>query len=224
MRSEEHLQPAPGALGEVDAGLIGIEDPGNITLTFSSPIFNGVGADLAVFENAWEVMEPPDYVVGTGYWFAELAYVEVSSDGVNFARFPSTSLNEEDDLWTDYGRDFAAIDITNTDNLAGIHASLVGTLFDLDDLLLDPLVIAELVDLDDIGFVRIVDIPGDGSFLDASGNPILDAWPTVGFGSGGHDLDAVAALHIVPEPGTVALMVLGLAGLGLCGRSRSVVS
>ena len=96
-------------------------------------------------------------------------------------------------------------------NLVGIHASGQGTLFDLNDLLADALVQGGLVDLSAIAFVRVVDVPGDGSFLDSLGNPILDAWVTTG--SGGVDLDAVAALHLVPEPGTLLLVGLGLAAL-----------
>jgi len=55
-------------------------------------------------------------------------------------------------------------------------------------------------------------VPGNGSFLDSLGNPILDAWPTTG-SSAGLDLDAVAALHVVPEPGTLALLALGVGAL-----------
>jgi hypothetical protein len=191
------------SLGDLTAAQIAANaDPGEITLTFSTPITNGAGADLAVFENAFS---------SAGFWFAELGYVEVSSDGVNFARFPSVSLNTEADLNVGFGRNFALIDRTNVNNLAGIHASGQGTLFDLNDLLADALVQGGLVDLSAIAFVRIVDVPGDGSFLDSLGNPILDAWVTTG--SGGVDLDAVAALHLVPEPGTLLLVGLGLAAL-----------
>ena len=197
------------ALGDLTAAEIaGGVDPGEITLTFSRPITNGAGADLAVFENAF---------VANGAWFAELGWVEVSSDGVHFARFPSVSLNTEADLFTSFGRDFALIDRSNVRNLAGVHQANQGTLFDLDDLLGDALVQAGLVDLGAVGFVRVVDVPGDGSFLDSLGNPILDAWLTVG--NGGLDLDAIAALHVVPEPGTLLLVGLGLAGIGLRRRS-----
>jgi hypothetical protein len=193
------------SLGDLTAAQIGgAVPPGQITLTFSTPITNGAGADLAVFENAFN---------SGAFWFAELGFVEVSSDGVNFARFPSVSLNTEADLNVGFGRNFALIDRTNVDNLAGIHGTGQGTLFDLDDLLADALVQGGLVDLGSIGFVRIVDVPGNGSFLDSLGNPILDAWVTTG--SGGVDLDAIGALHVVPEPGTLLLVGFGLATLAV---------
>ena len=64
------------------------------------------------------------------------------------------------------------------------------------------LVLDGTVDLNDITFVRIVDILGSGDFRDSEGNPILDNWPTTG--SGGFDLRAVGAFHagivVIPEP------------------------
>jgi len=158
--------------------------PGRVTLSFDVPIHNGAGADLAVFENA--------YMVGD-YTFAELGYVEVSTDGVNFARFPSVSLTES--LVGAYGN----IDATDVYNLAGKHVNhegtSFGTPFDLQTLADDPMVVGEQVDLSEINYVRIVDIPGSGDFLDAASpaNPIYDAWWT--WGSGGVDLEAIGALH-----------------------------
>jgi hypothetical protein len=139
---------------------------------------------------------------------AELAYVEVSSNGVDFARFSSVSLTPG--LVKSYG----TIEVSNVHNLAGKHPNAngrcVGTPFDLDDLADHPSVLSGAVDLNDIRFVRIVDIPGSGDFLDeassqtdpaaepgwryyAKDHPIYDAWPTVG--SGGFDLEAVGVLH-----------------------------
>ncbi|ABG50259.1 cell surface protein [Trichodesmium erythraeum IMS101] len=53
--------------------------PGEITLTFDSGISNGTGAEFAVLENGFNNL---------GGIFAELEFVEVSSDGVNFAPVP----------------------------------------------------------------------------------------------------------------------------------------
>jgi hypothetical protein len=164
--------------------------PGEITMTFATPIANGDGADLAVFENG--LVE-----TGTGKVFAELAYVEVSSDGLNFARFPSDSLTASP--VSAYG----AIDVTNVFNLAGKHANnnasattvgdSWGTPFDLEDLLDHVLVTTGLLDLDAVNYVKVVDIPGTGDFVDADGDPIYDAWMTQG--SGGFELEAIGVLN-----------------------------
>ncbi|EIQ01716.1 hypothetical protein OpiT1DRAFT_00289 [Opitutaceae bacterium TAV1] len=226
-------------------GFIGIDNPGEIILTFDVPIANGKGADFVVFENG--------FISGggagvAGQTFAELAYVEVSTDGVHFARFPSIFLGE-DKLVGDYG----TVDPTDVYNLAGKHANAYGaswgTPFDLDSLvdyanlvaaLLDAgialneeqmallqaaidanraLVEAGDLDLNEINFVKIVDIPGDGSFKDSIGNSIYDAWVTVG--SGGFDLEAVGVINDInsvstpiPEPATTWLL-LGLCVLGM---------
>ena len=73
-------------------------------------------------------------------------------------------------------------------------------------------------------YVRLVDIPGSGDFLDSQGNPILDAWRTGG-GSGGFDFRlgpgvGVGVIHAtaVPEPGMLAFLALGTVGLGIAGR------
>ena len=50
---------------------------GAITLTFDKRISNGDGWDFAVFENSFSD------------GFLELAYVEVSADGINFLGFPT---------------------------------------------------------------------------------------------------------------------------------------
>jgi hypothetical protein len=178
-------------------------------LRLASTAFNGPGADLAVFENAGTFFDDP-------FVFAELAFVEVSSDGTHFARFPAVSLNTESDgLITPFGRAFAGVDSTNINNLAGYHPQGFGTPFDLADLASNPAVVDGLVDLGAISFVRLVDIPGDGSVVDSLGNPILDAWLTAG--SGGFDLDAVGVINAVPEPTAWLLLV---AGAGLAAITR----
>jgi hypothetical protein len=177
--------------------------PGEITLRMASPLRNGPGWDLAVFENAFTFFPPDD-----DKSFAELAYVEVSTDGVTFARFPAESLTTT--LFEPFGPSFAGIDPTDVHNLAGALGGLVGTPFDFAELATLPEVVSGDVALDNIQYVRLIDIPGDGSSLDAQGRAILEAWPTTDltFGNGGLDLDAVAGRYAVPEPATLALLAV----------------
>jgi hypothetical protein len=187
---------------QIEQGIL----PGSITLAFDTAITNGAGADFAVFENAGTFFTDP-------FVYAELAYVEVSSNGTDFVRFPSVSLNAEADLVTPFGRDFAGVDTTNIHNLAGVHPAGFGTPFDLAELASLPEITGGSVDLSSIAYVRLVDIPGNGEYLDSLGNPIFDTWLTTG--SGGLDLDAVGAINIVPEPGTVGLVLLGMMAFGV---------
>ncbi|MCD4719834.1 MAG: VPLPA-CTERM sorting domain-containing protein [Desulfobacula sp.] len=181
--------------------------PGEITLTFETPIINGSGYDFAVFENG--------FMSGSGL-FAELGYVDVSTDGNNFARFNSVSLTSGP------VGGYGTIDPTDVHNLAGKHPNAYGTSegtgFDLEELLLNDMVLAGLVDLNDINYVRIVDIPGSGDFLDSLGNPIYDAWVT--WGSGGVDLEAVGVINSVPVPGALWLLGSGLFGLVVIRRKK----
>ncbi|HWP40549.1 MAG TPA: hypothetical protein VNL70_06445, partial [Tepidisphaeraceae bacterium] len=170
------------SLGELNSSQIAAGVPaGQITLAFAGGIRNAPGPDFAIFENA---------LGSDSFTFAELAYVEVSSDGVHFARFGSTSLTPA--AVGPYG----SIDPSDVNNLAGKHVNAYSqswaTPFDLAELAGDPLVLSGLVNLNGIRQVRLIDIPGDGSFRDASGRPIYDAWPT--FGSGGFDLEAIGVL------------------------------
>lgn len=177
--------------------IVSLGDQGTITLSFDGYLSNGSGWDFAVFEN------------GFSDTFLELAYVEVSSNGTDFFRFPSYSFTAGP------VSAFGTIDPTNIDGLAGKYRQGYGTTFDLD-------VLAGTagLDIDHITQIRLVDIKGDGSEFDsypaAYGGPhaIYDPYPTSG--SGGFDLDAVGLRYYtaaaVPEPSTYAML---LASLGL---------
>jgi hypothetical protein len=153
---------------------------GSITLLFDSPVQNRDGWDFAVFENA------------VNDTFLELGYVEVSSNGQDFARFKVSSLTQK--AVPSYG----AVDPTDVDGFAGKYRAGYGTPFDLEDLRDDPLVQTGTVDINAITHIRIVDVIGDGSELDDD-NPshqIYDPYPTTG--SAGFDLDAIGILTGVP--------------------------
>jgi hypothetical protein len=210
--------------------------PGSITLSFEKAIANGQGADFVVFENSFMVTASTITGGVKGQIAAELAYVEVSTDGLNFARFPSDYLNFPDAKQASTSNNFAdltgtgklqpvsylSLDVSNIYNLAGKHVNdgneCWGTPFDLNDLWDDPLVISGLVDLNEIWYVRIVDIPGNGSFTDSNGNRIFDAWVT--WDSGGFDLAGIGVINQqqIPEPATAGLLLIGC--LGLLARRR----
>ncbi len=170
---------------------------GSIVMTFNPPIFDGDGDDFAVFENSFSDT------------FLELATVSVSSDGVNFVKFPALST-----VPAPVGG-FGSVDASDLEQVAGKYRGGFGTPFDLSQLAGNP-----MIDVDNIGYVRIDDIVGDGSapndislqavadwanFLvselpafvvditNAAPPVIYDPFPTVG--SAGFDLDAVAVMN-----------------------------
>lgn len=158
--------------------VVSLGDGGRVTLTFAEPIGDGPGWDFAVFENAF---------AGS---FLELAFVEVSSDGVNFFRFDAYS---ETQTTTQIGS-FGVIDPTNVRNLAGKYAGGYGTPFDLAELAGR----SPLLNVNAITHVRVVDVVGtinpDYATRDALDRVINEPWPTP-FGTGGFDLDGVAVRH-----------------------------
>lgn len=202
---------------------------GSITLGFGdgSPsertISDGPGADFIVSENSFYDGEDPHRA------FAELMWVEVSSDGANFARFPAYSGTPQ--AVPAYG----TLDPAQISQFAGVRPVLAnietepetdpfdaaaagGDAFELSALRCDPLVVGGQVDLGQIRYVRLVDVIGDGSSLDAAGRPVFD--PT-GFGIGGADVDALTVINgaHAPEP-TAALPLAGLALARLARRRR----
>lgn len=194
-------QDTSKALGAATGSSIDITclgDGGSITLSFAFALYDGPGADFAVFEN------------GFSDTFLELAFVEVSSNGVDFVRFAATSET------TSPVGGFGSLDPTNLDGLAGKYRVGFGTPFDLADLA-DQAGYASL-NLASIQYLRIVDIIGDGRSLDQFGQPIYDPYP--GSGSAGFDLEAVGAFYVVPEPATAALLAGCISLLTLVRRRR----
>ena len=161
-------------------GIVSLGDSGVAILTFDRPIKNELGPDFAIFENGFIDN------------FIELAFVEVSSDGVHFFRFPATS---EAPTSLQIGP-FDMSDCRYFNNLAGKYRIGYGTPFDLEEL-------SGIIELDisAITHVKIIDVVGSidplfGSF-DSHGTIINDLFPTE-FPSGGFDLDAVGVIHEGP--------------------------
>lgn len=175
---EASFGEASNAIGEPGTnGLVSLGDGGMATLTFSEPIGNGNGWDFAVFENSFSNT------------FLELGFVEVSSDGTNYTRFPSIS-----EIQTDTQVDgFGETDATMINNFAGKYRALFGTPFDLEELVNTP-----NLDITAITHVRIIDVVGsiqtDHATYDSEGTIINDPYPTP-FVSSGFDLDAVGIIH-----------------------------
>ena len=166
------------AIGFADQNVISLGDGGVATMIFAQPITDGSGPDFAVFENSFE-----DY-------FLELAFIEVSSDGVHFVRFPATSL-------TSFAKQIGPFDripdVRKLNNLAGKYRGGFGTPFDLFELK-----DSAGIDIQSITHIRVIDVIGsiDPRFAsyDADGNIINDPWPTP-FPTCGFDLDAIAVIN-----------------------------
>lgn len=200
-------------LGPISGSVVSLGDGGSITLGFDAPIANGAGVDFAVFENGFLMG-----AVGTHLAYLELAHVEVSSDGVNFFRFPSTSLTPTDAQVGGFG----PIDARDLNNLAGKYVAGYGTGFDLEDLVGH----SPLLDVNGVIQVRIIDVvgsidPARGSY-DSHGNIINDPYSTP-FGSSGFDLTGVGVINFaspaaVPEPSSLALGLCGLVAIAAVSR------
>lgn len=170
---------------------------GSIVLSFDPPIVDGAGYDFAVFENSFSNT------------FLELAKVEVSSDGVNFVQFLAFSL-----VPAPVGV-FGNSDPSDIEQLAGKYRAGYGTPFDLSQLSGNP-----LVDLNNITYVRLIDVVGDGlaansislqavadwagitsaqlpayvvDAINAAPAAVYDPYPTIS--SAGFDLDAIGVIN-----------------------------
>ena len=168
------------ALGTADNMVVSLGDGGTAVLTFASPIYNDVGPDFAVFENPFH---------NAPHCFLELAFVEVSSDGENYFRFPAvTNVPYE----TQMGG-FGIMDATMIHNFAGKYEVMYGTPFDLDEVEDNA-----LLDKNKITHVRLVDVIGtidpEYATYDSEGHIVNDPFPTP-YWSSGFDLDAVGVIH-----------------------------
>jgi hypothetical protein len=174
------------ALGKAGSnGVVSLGDGGSAMLTFEYPIYDGPGWDFAVFENGF---------IDT---YLELAFVEVSSDGQSFYRFPSTSLIQDSAQIGGFG----SVETTKLDQLAGKYIALYGTPFDLHVLKNEV-----GLDIQAITHIKIIDVVGNiiepYVRYDHRQQKINDPWPTP-FPSGGFDLDAVGIIHELRPNSTI---------------------
>ena len=158
-------------------GAVSLGDGGFAVCIFAHGIMDGPGFDFAVFENGFDDT------------FLELAFVEVSSDGVNYFRLPAHSLTDT----TMQTSSFGPTDAAKINNLAGKYRGGYGTPFDIADIgsspLLNPAAITHVLIRDVVGSIN----PAYGT-RDSFHALINDPWPTA-FPSGGFDLDAVGVIH-----------------------------
>lgn len=193
---EEEWRNPQNAMGKASDSvydIVCLGDGGSITLTFDYPIFDGDGFDFAVFENSFD-----DYCL-------ELAFVEVSSDGAHFVRFPNLYLESKP-----IGA-FAKNNPRYIYNLASKYSCGYGHPFDLSELksayefaLSNGCTFSEEyknsllenyphLDFSNVRYVRIIDIIGDGKTLDSEGQGIYD--PVGCVASAGFDLNAVGVIN-----------------------------
>lgn len=170
-------------IGVNDNFIVSLGDSGVATLSFPHPIINGVGVDFVVFENGFANPANAEEA------YLELAFVEVSSDGINYFRFPATSNTQSDTQILGAG---VYMNARKLNNLAGKYIVNYGTPFDLQEM-------SGIVGLDvnNIIRVRIVDVIGDINThitKDNENKKINDPYPTP-FPTGGFDLDAVGVIH-----------------------------
>ena len=127
------------AIGAPGNGVVSLGDGGYAVLTFERPIKNGNGWDFAIFENSFSNT------------FLELGLVEVSSDGLNYFQFESTSFTQ-DTLQIDA---FGTINPEMINNLAGKYRATFGTPFDLEELAFE-----QGLDVNNITHIKIIDVIG----------------------------------------------------------------
>ncbi|MHC4375925.1 MAG: hypothetical protein ACYS26_04935 [Planctomycetota bacterium] len=173
--------PQGGGLGSGSLDVLTLGEGGDIVLGFEGDLVDGPGADFTVFENGF-------VLTGSAAVFAEILFVEVSTDGANFARFPSSYVGSGSDMGSYRGLAGGLPVLANvaTNSVSPFDPAISGgEAFDLAELALHPLVQAGTVDLQAIRFVRLVDaLVAD---TDSQGTPLM--------AFGGSDVDAVAAIH-----------------------------
>ena len=191
--------PQGGGLNNGALDVVVLGTGGSITLGFDVVIQDGPGADFIASENGFSFAAPNEI-------FAEVAFVEVSSDGVVFARLPSRYAGPPNALppfGTSAMGTFAGL-VGGMPGIANVLTNSIppedpvragGEAFDLAPLAAHPLVLTGQLDLQAVKYVRIVDVP-EGQVSDSYGNLIYDH----GGANGSADIDAVTVIN---HPATV---------------------
>ncbi|HUJ72659.1 MAG TPA: hypothetical protein VLZ30_10460, partial [Verrucomicrobiae bacterium] len=201
----------------------------SITLTFGGSIPNHSGWNFAVFNNAFLDNSSAlasrgggtNYVYynsgtnlvpvvrGFNFVWTKPAFVDASSDATNWARFPVTYLNTDvlfQSSVPDATNHWLSQDATMMDGLAGKIISQYGTPFSLSVLTNDPKVLSGSVNLNNIRYIRLTDVIGDGSTKDQYGNPIYSPY---------YDGTQVPSLVPAPDSSTDGFCLRGVAILDI---------
>ena len=177
--------PGTGGASEIVYDVVSLGDGGMATVTFASPICNCEGPDFAVFENGFGIDSDTTHTLH----FLELAFVEVSSDGEHFFRFPAVTYVPYDKQLGGYG----GMVPSQIHNFAGKYDQFYGTPFDLDEVEDN-----ELLDKNCVTHVRVIDVVGcikpEYATYDSEGHIVNDPWFTSNE-KGGFDLEAVGVIH-----------------------------
>jgi hypothetical protein len=166
--------------GYPEGQALSLGNAGSAILTFDTVISDHDGWDFAVFGNGFE----DNYL--------KMAFVEVSSDGVHFVRFPSVSLTQTQVQISN----FDTIDTRKIYNLAGKYPVFYGTPFDLYELK-----DSAGIDIHHITAIRVVDVVGciqdPYARYDSQGHKINDCFPTP-YNTSGFALDGAGLVHNAP--------------------------
>ncbi len=197
----------------------------SITLTFGQAVPRQGGWNFAVFNNAFLSTAPglvnrgggTNYVYdgqgtnlvpvarGNNFIWTKPALVDVSSDATNWARFPVTYWNTDvlfQATVPDSPDHWLSQDVTMIDGLAGKAVLQYGTPFSFSALTNAPQVISGLVNLDNIHYIRLTDVIGDGSTTDQYGNAIYSPY---------YDGTQLPALVATPDSSTDGFCLRGVA-------------
>ncbi len=162
---------------------VSLGDGGFAILKFAQIISDADGYDFVVFENGLKAQFTPFQ------YFLELAFVEVSSNGIDFVRFSAISNSQTETQISTYGQ----LNPENLHNFAGKYIVDYGTPFDLNELK-----DSTKIDINNITQIKIIDVIGSINdnycSYDENGNKINDPYPTP-FWTCGFDLAGIGLIN-----------------------------